>query len=165
MCLPGFALAGWLLMSIGATSPILHVREANALVVCQKGKKIRLRPSGCVGKETRATVDADTLRGMTPEELLAPLGARIQALERLFAVATTTTTSVAVTTTTTTTTTLPSGRLNCPCLDNIQLTPCVAHIDCRLLSSAESACAQACAGHGGFSHDGLSCDNSDPSCM
>src|SRR5262245_31890060 len=96
------AIARALLIVVGASSPALHVREAHALVVCQKGKKLKLRPGGCTGKEARVPLDADTLRGMTPEELLAPLSARIQALERLLAVTTTvmTTTTVAVTTST-----------------------------------------------------------------
>ena len=155
------ALAGTLSIIVGASSPTLHVREAHALVVCQKGKRFRLRPSGCVGKEARVALNADMLRGMGPEELLAPLSARVQALERLLAVTTTTTT---VASTTTTISTLPPGRLRCSCLDNSQLTPCVAHIDCTVLSSAEIACNQACTGHGGSAGGVLSCDNNDPSC-
>ena len=59
-------------------SALLVVRQADAVVICQKGRKIRLR-TACTGKEAEVTI---SLRGKDPEQVFASIDARLASLNR-----------------------------------------------------------------------------------
>jgi hypothetical protein len=57
-------------------SVILFMGSAEAVVVCQKGSKVKLRPAVCKGREIRvldlsaSTADAQSLQGLTAQQLI-----------------------------------------------------------------------------------------------
>lgn len=93
-------VTGGVLMIVVAASAFLVVRQADAVVICQKGRKIRLR-TACGGKEMEVTLnpdsvlkalkqvdgtgsglDADLWRGKDPERVFAAVNARLASLDR-----------------------------------------------------------------------------------
>jgi hypothetical protein len=70
-----------LALGLATGSPSFLVRDANAVVVCQRGKRVKLRASTCRKKETRVGLDADTLQGLTPEQLTPGPQVTLEALK------------------------------------------------------------------------------------
>ena len=149
-----------LVLLLGVIGSLLYAHRAEGVVLCQRGNRIVLRAEACLRREVRLPLDADTLKGKSADETLAPLEDRVRALETAVGggIATSTTSS-------TTTTVARPGRVTCTCVDLTTQSGCVPQIDCTMMYWVGRACQEiVCAGRGGAAMDG-SCDNEDPSCQ
>lgn len=64
-----------LAVAAGAVPMDFATPEAHAVVACQKGKRVRLRPDACKKKETRVTIETDPLLPPAAAEILEALKA------------------------------------------------------------------------------------------
>ena len=139
------------------------VSFADAMVLCRDGKRLTLRPEHCRNRETRVDIEADILEGRTLDDIVKPLEARLDALEKLVGASSTTTPT---STTSTTTRIAGPARVTGTCVDATPVDGCVATVDCYDFTQFVNACAALCEGHGGGCNTGgMSCDDADPTCQ